>query len=193
MSHVQSPVNAPAVTTWRVDPAHTNAGFAVRHLMISTVRGRFSEVDGTVDVAGDDFGTAKVRVSIGTASVDTREPKRDEHLRSADFFDAGRFPTIDFVSRQIEKAGEGRYAVTGALTIRGVTRDVTLDVAAEGQVRDPWGGLRAGFSAKGVINRTDFGLTWNAALETGGVLVGEEVKLSIDLELVQQATSSAAA
>ena len=188
-----SPSTTPAArTTWHMDPSHTDAGFAVRHLMISTVRGRFSDVRGHVTVTGDDFRTAEVTVTIGTASIDTREPKRDEHLRSADFFDVENFPTLTFVSRRVEPTGNG-YNVTGDLTIRGVTRSVSLDVVDEGRIRDPWGGHRAGFTARCIIQRRDFGLTWNAALETGGVVVGDEVKLVIDVELVQQASGSVAA
>jgi polyisoprenoid-binding protein YceI len=180
-------IQAPAgLTTWQIDPAHTAAGFAVRHLMISTVRGRFSDVQGTVSLAGDDFRTARVNVAIGVASVDTREPQRDAHLRSADFFDADHFPTMTFRSRKVDAAGADRFTVTGDLTIRGVTREVVLHVTDEGRVRDPWGGERAGFSATTTINRADFGLTWNAALETGGVVVGDTVRISIDVELVKQ-------
>jgi polyisoprenoid-binding protein YceI len=179
-------------TTWQIDPSHAEVGFAVRHLMISTVRGRFSDVKGTVSVDGDDFHTAEVNVSIGTASVDTREPKRDAHLRSADFFDVERFPAMTFTSRRVEKTAHG-YALIGDLTIRGVTREVSLAVVEEGRGRDPWGSVRAGFSATAVVNREDFGLTWNAALETGGLLVGSDVKIAIDVELIEQASGSVAA
>lgn len=180
-------LQAPAaLTTWAIDPAHTEAGFAVRHLMIATVRGRFSDVTGALTVEGDDIGTARVEATIGVGSLDTREPQRDAHLRSADFFDAERFPTMTFRSRRVEPAGEGRFTVTGDLTLHGVTRPVVLDVTDEGRVRDPWGHERSGFSARTTINRTDFGLTWNAALETGGVLVGDEVKISLDVELIKE-------
>jgi polyisoprenoid-binding protein YceI len=181
-----------ARTTWQIDPAHTDVAFAVRHLMISTVRGRFSDVQGTVSVEGGDFQTAEVEVTVGTGSVDTREAKRDAHLRSADFFDAERFPEMTFRSRRVEKTPRG-YTLIGDLTIRGVTREVALAVVDEGRVRDPWGNERAGFSAAGVLNREDFGLTWNAALETGGVLVGSDVRISIDVELVLRASGSVAA
>jgi polyisoprenoid-binding protein YceI len=179
-------------TTWQIDPSHTDAGFAVKHLMIATVRGRFSDVKGTVVVTGDDFGTAQLDVTIGTASVDTREPKRDQHLRSADFFDTERFPVMTFTSRKVARVGRG-YSVAGDLTIRGVTRPVVFDVIDEGRARDPWGGQRAGFSATAIINRQDFGLTWNSVLEAGGVLVGDDVKISVDLELVKQASATIAA
>ncbi|HUL72854.1 MAG TPA: YceI family protein [Vicinamibacterales bacterium] len=179
-------------TTWRIDPAHTEAAFAVRHLMISTVRGRFSDVKGDVVLDGEDFGTARFDVTIPTATVDTREPQRDQHLRSADFFDVEKFPVMTFSSREVARAGDA-YRVMGDLTIRGITRPVTFDVSHEGRVRDPWGGERAGFSATTVINRKDFGLVWNAVLEAGGVVVGDEVRISVDLELVKQASASAAA
>ena len=181
-----------ARTTWQIDPSHATVGFAVRHLMISTVRGRFSDVRGTVSVDGDDFQTAEVRVTIDTASVDTREPKRDAHLRSADFFDADRFPAMTFTSERVDKTPRG-YRLVGDLTIRDVTREVSLIVSDEGRVRDPWGGVRAGFSATAVLNREDFGLTWNAALEAGGVLVGSEVKIAIDVELLERASGTVAA
>jgi len=172
-------------TLWQLDPSHVEVGFAVRHLMISTVKGRFGSVQGTVVADGDDFSNAEVDVTIDAASLDTREPKRDEHLRSADFFDVAQFPTLSFKSRRVEPAGRDRYTLTGDLTIHGVTREVALDVTTEGFVRDPWGNERAGFSAKGHIKRSDFGLTWNALLEAGGVAVGDDVKLSIDLELTK--------
>jgi len=182
---------APARTVWNLDPSHLDVGFAVRHLMISTVKGRFGSVAGTVSVEGDDFATAKVDVSIDTASVDTREPKRDEHLRSADFFDVARFPTMTFASTRVERVTKNRYTLVGDLTIRGVTREVSLDVMSEGLVRDPWGFERAGFTASGHLNRKDFGLTWNVALEAGGVLVGDDVKLTFEVELMRQAAAAA--
>ena len=172
-------------TTWSVDPSHVEVGFAVRHLMISTVKGRFGTVLGTVLVDAGDFSTASVDVTIDAASIDTREPKRDAHLRSADFFDVETYPTLTFKSRRVEPRGADRYTLVGDLTMHGVTREVALDVTTEGMVRDPWGNEKAGFSAKGVINRRDFGLHWNAALETGGVVVGEEIKLAIEVELTK--------
>jgi polyisoprenoid-binding protein YceI len=176
-----------ALTTWQLDPSHVEIGFAVRHLMISTVRGRFGTVLGTVVVQGDDFATAKVDVTIDAASVDTREPKRDAHLRSADFFDVETFPTLTFTSRRVERAGADQFRLIGDLTLHGVTREVHLDVVTEGLVRDPWGNEKAGFSATGHIKRSEFGLTWNAALETGGVMVSDDVKLSFDVQLTKQA------
>jgi polyisoprenoid-binding protein YceI len=180
-----SAVATSTKTQWTLDAAHTNVEFAVRHLMISTVRGRFAEVEGTV-VTSDDPTDAEIRVSIATGSIDTRQEQRDAHLRSADFFDAATFPAMTFASRGIVAQPDGTLSVVGDLTIRGVTKEITLAVTAEGRGRDPWGGERAGFSAKGKISRSDFGLTWNQALETGGVVVGDEVKISIDAELVKK-------
>lgn len=175
--------------TWTIDPSHLEVGFAVRHLMISTVKGHFSGVTGTVALDGEDFTTAVVRVDIDANTVDTREPKRDEHLRSADFFNVAEFPRITFQSRRVERVPGSTtlYTLVGDLTIRGITREVHLQVAAEGLVRDPWGFERAGFHAHGAINRKDFGLTWNVALETGGVVVGDEVKLNFEIEIVKPA------
>lgn len=172
--------------SWHVDPHHVEAGFAVRHLMISTVKGHFRTVSGVVTTDGDDFTTAKVDLTIDARSIETRDDARDTHLKSADFFDAERFPSLTFKSGRVTATAPRHYVVTGDLTIRDVTREVSLDVVAEGFVRDPWGNEKAGFSATGSINRKDFGLTWNVALETGGVLVGDEVKLNLEIELTRQ-------
>lgn len=169
---------------WKIDPAHTHVEFGVRHLMIATVKGRFSEVEGSVSVEGDDASTAEIDVSIAAASIDTRVEQRDEHLRSADFFDAERYPLLRFRSTEVERLGDDELRVRGELTIRDVTREVVLAVEERGRAQDPWGGERAGFHASTDLDRTDFGLTWNQALETGGVLVGDTVRISIDAELV---------
>jgi len=171
-----------ATKTWQLDQAHTNVEFAVKHLMIATVRGRFGGVKGTVQVDETDPRTAHVDVTIDATSVDTRQEQRDAHLRSPDFFDASRFPTIRFVSRRIEGDPNGELRLIGDLTIRDVTKEVTVNVSNEGQGIDPWGNNRAGFTASAKIDRRDFGLTWNQALETGGFAVGHEVKLTIDAE-----------
>lgn len=180
-------ISEKGLTTWSIDAAHSHVEFAVRHLMISTVKGRFAEVSGTVRSDDTDPAKGEVDISIGVASVDTREPQRDAHLRSADFFDADKFPTITFKSRRLTDAKGDRFKIAGDLTIRGVTREVVLEVTSEGRGKDPWGGERAGFSATAKIKRSDFGLTWNQVLETGGVAVGDEVKISLDVELVRQA------
>ncbi len=174
---------------WVVDPTHTNVEFPVKHMMIATVRGRFSEVEGVIEGDPSDLTTARFEATINTKSIDTRQEDRDNHLRSADFFDVENHPKITFKSTSVEKVGENQYKVTGDLTIRGVTRPVNaghhVRRARQGSV-----GRRAHRStAKGAINRKDFGLTWNAALETGGVLVSDEVKLEIDAEAVRQAGS----
>ena len=180
---------APAATlaagTWQIDPAHSHVEFAVRHLMISTVKGRFGEVSGTVTVDAANPAASVVDVTINVTSLDTREPQRDTHLRSADFFDVDRFPALRFTSTGVSGGGD-ELTLTGELTIRDTTRPVTLTVTPEGRVQDPWGNARAGYSATAKIKRTDFGLTWNQVLEAGGVVVGEDVKISIDVELVKQ-------
>jgi polyisoprenoid-binding protein YceI len=173
-------------TTWTIDPAHTVAGFGVRHLMISTVKGRFGSVQGTVEVDGDDVETAEIDVTIAAAGIDTQVEKRDEHLRSPDFFDVERFPEIRFVGDSVRRTGDAELEVRGRLTIRDVTREVTLRVEELGTAQDPWGGNRAGYSASAKIDRKEFGLTWNQALETGGVLVADEVKIELDVQLVRQ-------
>lgn len=173
---------------WEIDPAHSNVSFTVRHLMVSNVRGEFTKLAGGIDVVGTDPTTAKVAVTIEATSVNTREPKRDDHLRSGDFFDAAKFPTLTFVSKKVVSTGEGRLKMTGDLTIHGVTREVTFDVdSLTPPMKDPWGGTRAGAHATATIQRKDFGLIWNKALETGGVLVGDDVNIAIDVELVKKA------
>ena len=173
-------------TTWTIDPAHSSVEFAVKHLMISTVKGRFGDVKGTVRVDDANRQNTRVEIEIGTASIDTRSEQRDTHLRSPDFFDSERFPTMRFVSKRIDGDIEGDFKIVGDLTIKDATREVTLDAEFTGRGRDPWGGDRQGFEAKGKINRKDFGLNWNQALEAGGWLVGEDIKLEIEVQLVKQ-------
>lgn len=175
--------------THTIDATHSNVEFAVKHMMITTVKGRFGDVSGTVTVPAS--GEPTVDVTIKSASIDTRVEGRDNHLKSADFFDVEKYPTLRFVSTNATRTDDG-YKLTGDLTIRDVTKPVTLTVTEEGAGVDPWGNRKSAFSATGKINRTDFGLTWNAALETGGVLVSEEVKLSFDVQLVAQKAQAAA-
>lgn len=175
--------------TYSIDPAHTNVEFAVKHMMITTVRGRFGDVKGKVEIPEN--GQPRIDIAIAAASIDTRTDARDTHLRSADFFDVEKYPELRFVSTRATRTGDG-YKLTGDLTIKGVTKPITLEVTEEGAGVDPWGNQKAAFSAMGKINRSDFGLTWNAALETGGVLVSEEVRISIDAQLVKQAAAIAA-
>jgi polyisoprenoid-binding protein YceI len=177
---------APARTLWQVDPTHAHLEFAVRHLMINTVRGRFTGVKGTVRMDPADPTTAEVDVTISAASVQSGVEQRDQHLRSADFFDVEKYPEIVFKSRKVTLGGDNEFKLTGDLTIHGVTREVVLAVAPEGSVKDPWGGERTAYSAKGRLNRKDFGLVWNMLLEAGGVAVADEVKLSLEVELIKQ-------
>lgn len=174
------------VTTWTVDPAHSNVEFAVRHLMIATVKGRFNDVKGTVVHNESNPGASKVEIEIGTGSVDTRAEQRDAHLRSPDFFDVEQFPTMTFKSKRIDGDLNGEFKLIGDLTIKGTTREVALESEFQGQNRDPWGGERMGFEAKGKINRKEFGLNWNQALDSGGWVLGDDIKLSIEVELVKQ-------
>jgi polyisoprenoid-binding protein YceI len=172
-------------TIWELDPAHTHVEFGVKHLMIATVRGRFSGVTGTVVVPQDDFSRAQVEATIGIASIDTHEPQRDGHLKSPDFFDVDKYPTMTFKSRLVEASRDtNQYRLVGDLTLHGVAKEIALEVTLEGMATDPYENSRAGFSATGKINRKDFGLGWNQLLETGGVVVGEEVKISIDAQVV---------
>ena len=176
----------PTLTTWSIDPAHSHVEFAVKHLMISTVKGRFGIVSGTVQTDESDPAKAHVEVEIDAASIDTREAQRDAHLKSADFFDVEKFPKLTFKSTRITGVDGDSFTLTGDLTIHGVTRPVTLAVTSEGRGKDPWGGERAGFSATGKIKRSEFGLTWNQVLETGGFVVGDDIKISLDVELVKK-------
>ena len=176
-------------TMWKIDPAHSSVEFAVKHMMFTTVRGRFKGVDGTITVDEDNPKNSSVEVDIDAASIDTGSEDRDTHLRSAEFLDVENHPRITFRSRRVEgaHAEQGdRFRVTGDLTIRDTTMEVTLDATFEGIGQDPWGGLRAGFGATTEIDRRDWGLRWNQALETGGVLVGNNVRIEIDVQAVKQ-------
>jgi polyisoprenoid-binding protein YceI len=177
-----------ATTTWRIDPAHTLVEFSAKHMMITTVKGRLPDVRGTLTIDEGSPERSTVEVELDAASIDTRAQQRDDHLRSADFLDVAAFPTLRFRSLRVEGAPlaeGGRFRVVGELTIRGVTREVALDAAYEGRGRDPWGGERVSFSADARIDRRDFGLTWNAALETGGVLVSNEIRIHLEVQAVR--------
>jgi polyisoprenoid-binding protein YceI len=168
-----------------VDTAHSSANFSVRHMMVSNARGDFAGVTGKIVWDGDPK-TASVEATIDASTVDTGVDKRDEHLRSADFFDVAKYPTLTFKSRKVESAGTGRLKITGDLTMRGVTKEVVLDVEGPtAEFKNPWGKIVIGASASTTVKRTDFGLTWNKALETGGVVVGDDVKIAIELELIK--------
>jgi polyisoprenoid-binding protein YceI len=178
--------------TYEIDPTHSSVHFSIRHMMISNVRGGFSGVKGTITYDPDDLTQSGIRAEIDVKSINTLDEKRDAHLKTADFFDVERFPSINFVSTQIEKLSDAEYNVTGDLTIHGVTKPTVLkveEVSPEG--KDPWGNIRVGASAKAKVSRKDFGLVWNAPMETGGLLIGDDVKLEFDIEMVK--TQAAAA
>lgn len=172
-------------TKWALDPTHSEVSFKVKHMMFTNVSGNFGKFEISASTDGDDFSKSKIEFSADASSISTNNADRDNHLKSADFFDAATHPTLKFVGTKYEK-GNGVDKLTGDLTIRNVTKSITLDVENGGVAKDPWGNLKAGFSITGKINRKDFGLNWNAALETGGILVGEEVKIAAEVQLVKQ-------
>jgi polyisoprenoid-binding protein YceI len=174
----------PEAGTYALDASHSHVGFSVRHAMVSKTRGRFADVSATITV-GADPADSSVEADIQMASIDTRDEKRDGHLQSPDFFDAEQFPTMSYRSTRVTPQGN-RWLVEGELTIKGITKQVPLEVEFEGGAKDPWGGTRIGFTAHAEINREDYGLTWNQALETGGVLVGKQVKIDLEVEAVRQ-------
>ena len=178
---------AAANSNWQIDPAHSSAQFAVRHMAISTVRGAFSKVTGTVALDDKDVTKSTVNVTIDVTTVDTREPDRDNDLRSDKFFDVAHYPSITFKSKKVDQVAPGKLKVTGDLTIRGTTKEVVLDVdGPTAPIKDPWGNTRAAATATTKINRQDFGVKWNATLDSGGVVVGDEVSITIDVELVKK-------
>ena len=178
-----------AKLTYQIDPAHSSAQFSVRHMMISNVRGEFTKLSGAIVYDPEHPEQSNVDVTIDVSSISTREDQRDTHLKSGDFFDAEKFPTITFKSKEVVAQKNGDVKLTGDLTIRGVTREVVLDVEGPTpESKDPWGNLRIGASATTKINRKDFGLTWNSTLETGGLLVGDEVKITLDVEAIRQSS-----
>jgi polyisoprenoid-binding protein YceI len=184
MTAVQTaPVGAK--TVWKLDPAHTLVEFSAKHLMISTVKGRIAGVEGAIYIDESQPFNSYVEANLDAATLDTRVEPRDQHLRSADFLDVEKFPQIKFRSTDIQ-GDEQNFKLIGDLTIRGVTRPITLDVTFEGQTKDPWGGERLGFSATGKIDRRDFGLTWNVLLESGGLTVSNEVKIQVEVEAIKQ-------
>jgi polyisoprenoid-binding protein YceI len=174
-------------TKWTVDASHSRIGFKVKHLMISNVLGNFKEFEAEVTTEGNDFSTADISFSLNSASIDTEMADRDNHLKSADFFDASKFPKITFNGTGLKSLGDNNYELNGNLVIKGVTKPVVLSVEFGGLMNDPWGNVKTGFSVSGKINRKDWGLNWNAALEAGGVLVDEVVKIIGDVELVKAA------
>jgi polyisoprenoid-binding protein YceI len=175
------------VSTWEIDPVHSGAHFTIRHLMVSNVRGEFRKVTGTVNLDEKDISKSRVEAVIDATTIDTHEERRDNHLKSPDFFDVAKYPTITFKSKAVTKQGEGKFKVLGDLTMHGVTKEATLEVEGlNSQIKDQRGNLKAGASATTKLNRRDFGLTWNRALEAGGVTVGDEVGITIDVELIKK-------
>lgn len=179
--------------SWQIDNSHSRIGFAVKHMMVSTVRGEFKSYTGSLQLDEADLTRSKITGEIEVASIDTRDEARDGHLKSADFFDVENHPKIRFASTRIVPKGDNMFTIYGDLTIRGVTREIAVDAEYSGKHQDPWGGTRAGFSGTASLNRKDFGLAWNVALETGGILVGETVKLEIEVEMMLQAAPVAEA
>ena len=174
-----------ATTKWTIDPTHSEIGFKVKHMMFTNVSGKFDTYEGTIETEENDFTTAKISFSADINSVDTRNTDRDNHLKSGDFFDAANHPKLTFAGKSFTKVNDHNYELTGDLTIKGIAKEVKLPVEFSGLMQDPWGNTKVGLNIESKINRKDWGLNWNAALETGGVLVGEEVKLIIDLQLAK--------
>ena len=175
-----------STTKWVIDPTHSEIGFKVKHMMFTNVSGKFEKFDATIEAEGDDFENAKIEFSGAIDSLSTGNADRDGHLLSADFFDAAQYPTITFKATSFKKIDEGDYELTGDLSLHGQTKSVKLAAEYSGQMKDPWGNTKAGFALSGKINRKDWGLNWNSALETGGVLVSEEVRLAIELQFIKQ-------
>ena len=182
------PVPQSATTTWNIDPVHTAAEFKVKHMMVSNVKGHFTAVQGVLTHNETDLARSHVEATIDAASINTRDPQRDTHLKSADFFDVEKFPTMTFVSKEVVKSGDDSYEVVGDLTLHGVTKTIDLNVEdVTPEVKDPYGLYRRGASAKATILRSDFGLKYNSILETGGVAIGDQVHITIDTEFTRQA------
>jgi len=179
-------------TNWNIDGAHSGVNFSIRHLVVSKVRGRFAKYSGSVRIDEDDVSRSVVEATIDAASIDTGTPQRDEHLKSPDFFDVAQFPELRFRSTRVERIDDEHYRVVGDLTIRDVTREVVLDVEYGGRAKDPWGNERIGLVAKTHLDRKDFGLGWNQALEAGGVLVGDRVDVDLEVQAVKAAVVQAA-
>lgn len=190
MATILSMPAGAATSNWQIDPQHSSAQFAVRHLGLSTVRGAFSKLSGKMVLDDQDITKSSVEVSIDISTVDTREPDRDKDLRSERFFDVAHYPTMTFKSAKVEQVAPGKLKVTGNLTIRGTTKEVVLDVdGPTAPVKDPWGNQRLAATATAKINRQDFGVKWNAKLDNGGVVVGDDVNITIDVELIQKAAA----
>ncbi|MFN6093249.1 MAG: YceI family protein [Bacteroidota bacterium] len=176
---------ASAQSKWNVDPSHSNVKFSVSHMVISEVEGSFSGYEGTLDAPGADFNNSSINFSVNVGTVNTNSEQRDGHLKSADFFDVAKYPTMNFKSTSFKKTTGNNYQLEGNLTIKGVTKKVTFDVTYGGTVKDPYGNIKAGFKAKGSIKRMDYGLTWSALTEAGGMVVGDEVAIMFNIELAK--------
>ena len=179
-------VSIQAQTKWVIDASHSNIQFTVSHMVVAEVTGRFGEFSGTVTTTKDDFTDAKAEVVIKVSSINTDNTKRDEHLKADDFFDAVKFPEIKFFSKSVAKAVDDSYIIDGDLTMKGITKPIKLEAVYKGQVKDPWGGTRAGWKAKSSLDRFDYGLTWNKLIESGGLVVGRTIDLSFNIELMKQ-------
>lgn len=179
-------ITIQAQTAWKIDEAHSKVQFSVSHMVISDVTGQFRKFDGSITSAGDDFSKGRVEMTMQVASINTDNEKRDEHLKSADFFDAQKYPEIKFVGKSLKKVKGNKYKLTGNFTMKGVTRPITLDVIYGGVIKDPYGRVRSGFKVSGTINRFDYNLKWNNMLETGGAVVGKDVNLVCNIELVRE-------
>jgi len=187
MSSATATAITPGLTQWEIDPSHSSVQFSVRHMMVSNVRGLFNKVSGTLQIDSRDITRSSVHAIIDAASINTRDEQRDQHLRSPDFLDVAKFPTIEFQSTRVTRDSNGALKLAGNLTIRGVTREVVLDVEdGTSELRDPWGNIKRGASATARLNRKDYGLQWNLALEAGGFVVGDELKIEIDVELLKK-------
>jgi polyisoprenoid-binding protein YceI len=184
--YIMSTAVSTETSTWNIDPVHSTAQFKVKHMMISNVKGEFTKITGKLELDESDITKSQVEAFIDAATINTREPDRDTHLKSADFLDVAKFPNLSFKSTQISKNGEGELSVAGDLTMHGVTRKVVFEVEGpSAATKDPWGNTRIGLAATTRVNRKDFGLNWNAVLEAGGILVGEEVAISLDVEFIK--------
>lgn len=181
-----------STTKWVVDPTHSEIGFKIKHLMITNVSGKFTGFEAEVQTEGEDFATAQINATIETASINTSNLQRDEHLRNSDFFEVEKYPEIVFTSTKVEKIDNDNFILHGNLTLKGVTKPVKLNVEYNGTNKDPWGNQKAGFVITGKVNRSEFGLNFNAALETGGLVLGEEVRINSEIQLVKQAAAVAA-
>ncbi len=178
--------NINAQSNWAFDVAHSSISFSISHMVISEVDGRFDKFEGTISNTKEDFSDAKIQLAIDVASINTGDEKRDEHLKNADFFDVEKYPKIKFVSKSMKKVSGNKYKLTGNFTMHGVTKEIILDAKYGGTIKDPWGNIKAGFKITGSLNRTDYGLKYNSVMETGGLMIGEEIEITCKVELLKK-------